>query len=292
MANYYDRNLFLRVQAPLPTREPKAPPRQEAGALSGNAVRWSGVPQTFRSAAARLPPPWEALFGPLRAGRIDDLVVVGQIGQSLDGRVATATGHSHYINGPAGLAHLHRLRALVDAVVIGVGTALADDPQLTVRRVTGPQPARIVIDPGGRLPAGARLFARDGVRRLVIAGAGSRPPLPRDIEVIGLPRNDGVIAPADILRALAEHGFRRLLIEGGADTVSRFLAAGCLDRLHVIVAPIILGSGRASFALPPIERADQALRAPMRVHTLDDEVLYDCDLTAQRVVVGNANRSR
>ena len=253
---------------------------------------WTGVPERFRNPAAWLPSPWEELFGPLRRDGVDNLMVMGQIGQSLDGRIATSTGHSHYINGPAGLAHLHRLRALVDAVVVGVGTALADDPQLTVRRVTGPQPARIVIDSGGRLPAGARLLARDGVRRMVITGPGVRPSLPSDIEIIGLPRNHGLIAPADILRALAERGFRRLLIEGGANTVSNFLMAGCLDRLHVIVAPIILGSGRASFALPPIGRADQAMRAPMRVHQLDDEVLFDCDLSAQRVVVGRANRSK
>ena len=107
------------------------------------------------------------MFGPLRAGMVDDIMVVGQLGQSLDGRVATQTGHSHYINGPAGLAHLHRLRALVDAVVIGIGTALADDPQLTVRRVSGPQPVRVVIDPGGRLPPSARLLANDGVRRIL-----------------------------------------------------------------------------------------------------------------------------
>ncbi len=96
-----------------------------------------------------MPQPWAELFGPLRQGTVDDLVVVGQIGQSLDGRIATESGHSKYINGPAGLAHLHRLRALVDAVVVGVGTAIADDPQLTVRRVAGPQPARVVIDPEG-----------------------------------------------------------------------------------------------------------------------------------------------
>src|SRR5215813_14962212 len=111
---------------------------------------------------------WEGIFGPLRAGQIDDLLVVGQIGQSLDGRAATSTGHSHYINGAEGLDHLHRLRALMDAVVIGVGTALTDDPLLTVRRVAGPHPARIVIDPKGRLPAAARAFRDDGVRRLVI----------------------------------------------------------------------------------------------------------------------------
>ena len=239
-----------------------------------------------------LPAPWEDLFGPLRSGAADELVAVAQIGQSLDGRVATTTGHSHYINGPTGLAHLHRLRALVDAVVIGVGTALADNPQLTVRRVSGPQPARVVIDPGGRLSAGARLLADDGVRRLVVTGAGARPPLPSGIELIGLPKTDGQIAPAAILAALAEHGFRRVLIEGGADTVSRFLAANCLDRLHVIVAPIILGSGRAGFSLPPITRVDEAKLMPIRLHRLGDDVLFDCDLSAQRISVGRANRSR
>ena len=78
---------------------------------------------------------------------------------------------------------------------------------------------------------------------------------------------------------------------GGADTVSCFLATGCLDRLHVMVAPIILGSGRASFTLSPVERADQALRMPIRAHQLDDEVLFDCDLSAQRVPIGRAKIS-
>ena len=121
-----------------------------------------------------MPQAWADLFGPLRKGTVDDLVVVGQIGQSLDGRIATESGHSKYINGPAGLVHLHRLRALVDAVVVGVGTAIADDPQLTVRRVAGPQPARVVIDPKGRLGADARVFADDGVRRLLITAQGTR----------------------------------------------------------------------------------------------------------------------
>jgi riboflavin-specific deaminase-like protein len=251
---------------------------------------WSEVPEAFRT-AKRLPEPWEALFGPLRHGKVDDQVVVAQIGQSLDGRVATETGHSHYINGPEALAHLHRLRALVDAVVIGIGTALADNPQLTVRRVSGPQPARVVIDARGRLPSGAKLLAADGVRRLVLAGTGAKPPLPPDIEVVTLPRAEGHIAPAAILAALAERGFRRVLIEGGANTISRFLAAKCLDRLHVMVAPIILGSGRASFALPPIARVDEAVLTPMKLHRLGDDVLFDCDLSGQREPVGRAKKS-
>jgi riboflavin-specific deaminase-like protein len=227
----------------------------------------------------------------LRAGRVDDLMVVAQVGQSLDGRVATPSGHSHYINGPEALAHLHRLRALVDAVVIGVGTALADDPQLTVRRVNGPQPARVVIDARGRLSASAKLLADDGVRRLVITGTGVRPPLPPGIEIVGLPKTDDQFAPTAILAALAERGLRRILIEGGADTVSRFVAAKCLDRLHIMVAPIILGSGRPSFALPPIDRVDEAVLTPMRVHRLGDDVLFDCDLSAQRLPVGRAKKS-
>lgn len=251
---------------------------------------WTSVPELFRS-GARLPPPWADLFGPLHSGKADDVMAVGQLGQSLDGRIATPSGHSHYINGPSGLAHLHRLRALVDAVVVGVGTALADDPQLTVRRVSGPQPVRVVIDRNSRLPQNARLYSNDGVRRIVLTGTGVEPNPPEGVEIVRLPESGGQIAPPAILLALADRGLRRILIEGGADTVSRFLAAGCLDRLHVVVAPIILGSGRVGLSLPPIERADEALRVPMHVHRLDDEVLFDCDLSAQRVPLGRASRS-
>jgi diaminohydroxyphosphoribosylaminopyrimidine deaminase/5-amino-6-(5-phosphoribosylamino)uracil reductase len=257
----------------------------------GNAQDWKKVPGDFRASAGTLPEPWEARFGPLRRGTVDDLVVVGQIGQSIDGRIATVTGHSKYINGPAGLAHLHRLRALVDAVLIGIGTAVADDPLLTVRRCAGESPARIVLDPRGRLSPDAKVLADDGVRRLVVTAAGVRPKLPAGVEIIEVPAIGGEIPPAAILAALWECGFRRILIEGGAHTVSRFIAAGCLDRLHVMVAPIMIGSGQAGITLTPIQTADQALKAPMRAHLIGDEVLLDCDLTAQRVAIGCAKKS-
>jgi diaminohydroxyphosphoribosylaminopyrimidine deaminase / 5-amino-6-(5-phosphoribosylamino)uracil reductase len=262
--------------------------QDQAPSDGGTSDSWIEFTEAFRGSAALLPQAWRGLFGPLRTGVVDDLVVVGQIGQSLDGRIATTSGHSKYINGPAGLAHLHRLRTLVDAVVIGVGTALADDPQLTVRRVAGPQPARVVVDPNGRLPASAKVFASDGVRRLLVTAEGTRCSPPSGVEILTLSTADGNIAPSTIIAALAARGLRRVLIEGGADTVSRFLAAGCLDRLHVMVAPIILGAGRASFILPAIEQADQALRMPIRAHQLDDEVLFDCDLSVQRVPIGRA----
>jgi riboflavin-specific deaminase-like protein len=290
---FYRRAVLLSVMTPFASQDfgfhgddRRAPDRASADL----AASWAMVPEMFRALRA-LPPPWEERFGPLKAGAVDDLVVVGQFGQSLDGRVATETGHSHYINGPAGLAHLHRLRALVDIVVVGVGTALADNPQLTVRHVCGPSPARAVIDPRGRMTPGSRMFADDGVRRLAITTQGTRPELPGGVECVSLPAADGALAPAAILAALAERGFRRMLIEGGSHTVSRFLASGCLDRLHIVVAPIILGAGRGGVALEPVASCADALRPPMRLHRLDGEVLFDCDLSGRRVSVGRANKS-
>jgi diaminohydroxyphosphoribosylaminopyrimidine deaminase / 5-amino-6-(5-phosphoribosylamino)uracil reductase len=264
----------------------------EHGSATAAASSWTSVPQAFRATDGSLPQPWEDIFGPLRCSMIDDLVLVAQCGQSIDARVATSSGHSHYINGEGGLAHLHRLRSLVDAVVIGVGTAIMDDPLLTVRRVAGPSPARVVVDPNGRLPATARVLAADGIRRLVITAAGTSTQLPGGVEIVPLARDNGQLSPAAIVAALAARGFRRFLIEGGADTVSRFLAARCLDRLHILVAPIILGTGRSSLTLPAIERVDEAMRAPMRAHVLDGDVLLDCDLSAQRVPIGRAKISR
>src|SRR4051794_12952449 len=191
----------------------RRPVSSRAGGVDGfDARSWAGIPAAFRSSGA-LFSPWTEIFAPLWEGTVDDLMVVGQFGQSIDARIATATGQSHYINGAAGLAHLHRLRALVDAVVIGVGTAIADDPQLTVRHVTGPSPARVVIDPNGRLPAAAKVLAADGVRRLVLTGKPARFDLSSGVEIVRLASRSGRIAPAAILEALAAQGFRRILIE-------------------------------------------------------------------------------
>ena len=252
---------------------------------------WDDIPSLFRSGNNSLPEPWQSLFGPLRPVGKDGMIVVGQIGQSLDGRIATPSGHSHYINGEDGLAHLHCLRALMDAVVVGIGTVLADDPQLTVRRVRGPSPARIVIDPGGKLPGDARVLADDGVRRVVITREDNRPGLPAGVELLPVKPITESLPPQAMLDGLRGLGFRRILIEGGANTVSRFMAAGCLDRLHIVVAPVVIGSGPAGLSLKPIETMDQALRPPVRTHNLGSEILFDCDLSAQRATGGTAKKS-
>jgi riboflavin-specific deaminase-like protein len=216
---------------------------------------------------------WQ-LYAPIADAGSRHGLVLGQLGQSLDGRVATPAGYSHYVNGPEAIHHLHRLRALVDAVVVGIGTVLADDPRLTVRHVAGPDPARVVIDTNGRLPKEARLLAEDGVPVFVLQ-ADARP-RPGRITPIELPLHNGRLDPAAMVAALAQHGLRRLLIEGGAQTISAFLAAGVLDRLHLCVAPLVIGSGPFGLDLPPIERLDEAKRPEIFLHRLGQDVLFDC----------------
>jgi diaminohydroxyphosphoribosylaminopyrimidine deaminase / 5-amino-6-(5-phosphoribosylamino)uracil reductase len=207
--------------------------------------------------------------------------VVAQLGQSLDGRIATPTGASKYINGPGALDFLHRLRASVDAVVVGIGTVLADDPQLTVRRCSGRSPARVIIDPKGRLPLGCKCLTDDGTAVYVVS--------PRPNCDLGMVHNVTVetgpsgLDPHAIVAGLREAGLRRLLIEGGSNTVSRFLAAGAVDRLCLLVAPVLLGSGKTGLALPPIDEVDEALRPRTRSYSLGQgDVLFDCCFESAR----------
>src|SRR3954468_5961823 len=118
--------------------------------------------------ACPFPPELSAVFEVFAAGTPERPFVVAQIGQSPDGRVATASGDSKYINGTCALDHLHRLRAHVDAVVVGVGTVIADNPMLTVRRGPGRNPARVFIDPRGRLPETAQCVRSACARRIAI----------------------------------------------------------------------------------------------------------------------------
>jgi riboflavin-specific deaminase-like protein len=217
----------------------------------------------------------------IRAAPPDRPFVVAQLGQSLDGRIATVTGHSRWINGEPALDHLHALRSVVDAVVVGVGTVVADDPRLTVRRVPGVDPARVVIDPGGRAPPDSACFRDDGTPRYSVMTC--RKMLPAGVRPIELPACDGSIPPARIVENLFRRGLRRILIEGGADTISRFIDAGVVDRLQVLLAPVIIGSGRMGLDLAPIGLMSQAMRPAARVHVFPDgDVLFDCDLRGCR----------
>lgn len=222
------------------------------------------------------------LYGPL-ARRDLGPVVTGQIGQSLDGRVATVAGDARDVSGRDGLAHLHRMRALVDGVVIGVRTALHDHPRLTVRLCKGENPARIVIDPSGRLPNDAPVFTDDGARRIVVQTVGRA--RPTGVEVLRLPRSQlGKLSPTSILAALQRSGLQTLLIEGGGITIAHFLDAGLLSRLQVAVAPLLIGGGPTGLTTHnPVTKLSDAIRPEMRVFGLGSDVLFDCALDASAV---------
>ncbi len=218
------------------------------------------------------------LYLPLQ---VRDRFVIGQMGQSLDGRIATVAGNSQFLTGPADIRRLHRLRALVDAVVVGASTVAADDPRLTVREAEGDDPVRVVIDPNDRLDPAHTVFTDGAAPTIVLhRSANDHGPSAASGEVIELPADgpQGFDPPA-VLSLLRDRGLQRVLVEGGGITVSRFLQAGALDRLHVTVAPVLLGSGCRGFTLDPIVALDEALRPPARRFNLGDDVVFDLDLS-------------
>ncbi|WP_235578260.1 RibD family protein [Pseudorhodoferax sp. Leaf267] len=228
-----------------------------------------------------------ALFKPLldRRGDAADWTI-GQLGQSLDGCIATHTGDACFVNGPEGLVHLHRLRALCDAVVVGASTACLDNPQLTTRRVPGPNPTRVVLDPRLRVPADAKLFRDGQAPTLLVCHAAHRTQAEARLgadRVVALPAHPSggaVLALPAVLAALRARGLRTLFIEGGGVTVSQFVQQGLLDRLHLIVAPVLIGAGHPGLRVKRSDAMADALRPPVRTFALGGDVLWDMDLRA------------
>lgn len=214
--------------------------------------------------------------------------VVGQLGQSLDGRIATVTGASRFINGEDGITHLHRIRAVSDAVIVGAGTASTDNPRLTVRKASGANPVRVVIDRHRRVPDSHHLFTDEAAPTLRLIAGHYQPGkrlAPRqdvlEVPCLGDPDSKVMVSPHDILAVLADFGLRKVFVEGGGLTVSTFLNAGALDRLHVMVAPMIIGSGRPAFSLPEIDLLDDALRPRAQLINLGTDMLFDLDFSEQ-----------
>jgi diaminohydroxyphosphoribosylaminopyrimidine deaminase/5-amino-6-(5-phosphoribosylamino)uracil reductase len=249
---------------------PETPSQDEWSALLA-ARRGGEVPRT----------PLGALFGPVLATPVaaDGCRVVGRLAQTLDGRIATRGGASQWIGGRDDILHTHRLRALCDVVLVGAGTVRHDDPRLTTREAAGPNPVRVVLDPGRRLPATHGLF-RDGAAPTILVVAEDGPPSHGQAEVLRVPRGPDGLDLAALLRALAARGLARIFVEGGGHTVSGFLAAGLLDRLHVTVAPVILGSGIPAFTLPEAARIADGLRFGWTVWPLGQDIL--CDVALDR----------
>ena len=263
------------------------PFEDEAGWLLGGVDELRPGPATPNAVRPLL-----ELYAPLCTSRAERPLTLAHLGQSLDGNVATASGDSYYVTGPDNVRHLHRLRALADAIVVGAGTVARDDPQLTVRHVAGASPVRVVLDPSARLGAQRRVFSDGAAPTLVVRAESVAAPVPGKAEVLRVPAEEGGLKLDVLLARLHERGLFFVFVEGGGETVSRFLAAQLLDRLHIAIAPLLTGSGRPGLTLPARDRIAECLRPAHRVFTMGGDVLFDCDLRAVAALAPSGTLTR
>ena len=222
------------------------------------------------------------LYSPLVGGPKSSKLVVAHLGQSLDGFIATASGDSHYVTGTENIIHLHRMRALFDAVIVGANTVRHDDPQLTTRHVPGANPVRVVIDPRRRLQSQHALFRDPSARTLVLCASSAKNNHSRmgnHVEIVVVPSKTQNLPASACIDALCTLGLKRLFIEGGGDTVSRFVRAGAVDRLQITIAPVLFGAGQPGLRLRAATKANKAFRPNSRQFRLGNDILFDCTLS-------------
>ncbi len=222
------------------------------------------------------------LYLPICSATASRPITVGHLGQSLDGFIATHAGDSQFVTGQENILHLHRMRALCDAVVVGAGTVAADDPQLTTRHVTGPSPLRVILDPGRGLAPDYRVFNDDLAPTLYVCARSLVQPGETHVGFAAIVPLDSAESHnvAALLGVLRERGCRRIFVEGGGVTVSAFLEANLLDRLHMAIAPLIIGSGRPAIRVPPRAALSDCRRPRYRVFRMGGDVLFDCELNS------------
>lgn len=210
--------------------------------------------------------------------------------QTLDGRIATRTGHSQWISGGDSLRLAHQLRAEHAAVLVGVGTVLADDPRLTLRLAPGVSPARVVVDSTLRLPLTATILS-DGAARTIVAtteradAARVQAVRERGSEVLIVEQDSsGRVDLIRLLPLLRRLDILSLLIEGGATVITAALRAHLVDRLVVCIAPKLLGQGIEAVGDLDITSMDDALQFERVTYSsLGDDIILDGRLTRERV---------
>jgi diaminohydroxyphosphoribosylaminopyrimidine deaminase/5-amino-6-(5-phosphoribosylamino)uracil reductase len=204
--------------------------------------------------------------------------------QSLDGRIATASGASRWISAEASQRFVHQLRAEHDAIMVGIGTVVADDPQLTVRLVKGRNPVRICLDSQLRIPLNARVFQGEG-RTLIITTAGNAQDKIEALQVkecYVLVAQQGLDERLDLrsaMKTLAELGIASILVEGGKEVITSLLRGGLVNRMVVITAPLIIGQGIEGIGDLGITELNQAIRpSSWEIKQLGEDVVFDLRL--------------
>ena len=210
--------------------------------------------------------------------------VTVKIAQSLDGRIATAAGDSQWISGPRSLRLAHQLRREHDAIIVGIGTALADDPRLTVRLVDGRDPLRVVVDSRLRLPSRARVLAEGAAQRTLVATTemADRKRVAEierlGAEVLMLPavENRAQVDLRALLEALGKRGIESALVEGGAGIITSLLRERLVDRLVVVIAPKIIGRGIEAIGELNVERLREAIKfSEFKTRRLGPDIVFD-----------------
>ena len=268
---------------PLPT----APHHRNLHYLTTKAERLDHVQPTGTPVgtldAADCPVDAMTLLGPVRPQQERPFVAL-KYAQTLDGRIATSTGDARWISGEAERRMSHALRAASDAVMVGIGTALSDDPELTVRMVPGASPRRIVLDTTLRLPTTAKLATPTTAPTTVITTERSDPvrraALMRQrvgVEVVA--EHDGRVCLRAALARLRESGTECLLVEGGAGVITSLLSLGLVDRIIVGIAPVMIGTGvEAVNSLDVQEVADGIQLRNRIIAPIGDDVIVAWDV--------------
>ena len=197
---------------------------------------------------------------------------IGQIGQSLDGKIALLNGNSHYINDKNSISYLHSLRSICDAVVVGVNTIRKDDPLLTTRAIKGPNPQRIIIDPSLKLTNKYQVF-KDGMPNIIFTHSKLNKKF-NNTQIYQLPeRNFTNLIYQNINRL----GYKLVLVEGGSKTISKFLENRLLNIMQFIIAPTIIGSGINSINIEPITNLKNVIRTKNNIFKFGKEIIVSLE---------------
>jgi GTP cyclohydrolase II len=230
------------------------------------------------------PPDASGLLGSVTR-RLDRPYVVVKYAQTLDGRIATRTGDSKWISGESERRVSHALRASCDAVLVGVGTVLSDDPQLTVRMVPGISPRRVILDSTLRIPLSARILEDDAPTTVITTDRSSpadrRALRRRHVGIEVVPAGPGGVSLPTALAALHASGVICLLVEGGAGVITSMLRGALVDRIVVSLSGTIIGAGTEAVGNLDVDRVDAGIRLSNRcIHATDEDLVVAWDVDA------------
>jgi len=212
--------------------------------------------------------------------------ITAKFAVSLDGKIATRSGDSKWISSEESRKHVHNMRYAADAIMAGVNTLIADDPQLTIRCSGGKggtarkQPLRIIVDGKGRTPLTARVFNEPGTT-IVVLGKSAMPDEEEAFarvgaEIMELPTGEGLVSLTDLFRTLGEREITSVLVEGGGKLFGSLFDLGLVDKVVAFIAPIIIGGEGAKMAVggQGVEKVAEALRLEqVKVEKIDDDVM-------------------